>query len=161
MRNSRWRALIAAAVVTSPVVPLDPAAAQTGGACAKHRLCVWSERDFTGCFAEFDLGPAEPGVFREEPHYKQLRWANCPDRHLNDDVSSYRNHSESYVFFYTDARFRGLKWCTTPGSQEANLNERFPGPADDTFSSHREGPDDSGRRSDPGDDKYCNWADND
>jgi hypothetical protein len=151
----RRRAVISGAALALLVLPVRPAAAPPKWACEKGELCVWSERDFGGCFADFTVPP-------DERDYKRLRWDNCPARSLNDDVSSYRNQTDSYVFFFTGTNFDGNIWCAYPGASQGALNEHFgPGSADNLFSSHKEGPDESGNTSQPDGTAPagCGWRD--
>src|SRR5688572_2032711 len=103
MTAERRGFLILGAALALSLLPMRPAAAPPKWVCEPGELCLWSERDFNGCFADFPVPP-------DESDYKRLRWDSCPSRTINDDVSSYRNRTESYVFLFTETNFGGNIW---------------------------------------------------
>jgi peptidase inhibitor family I36 len=151
-------ALAAAAAVGPPAAPPATAAGSVGDAsCDAGELCLWGDHNYRGCFADFTY----PFVV---PDFRKTRWNTCPDRTLNDDVESYRNHTDSYIFLFTNPKYQGNTWCAYPGASENALNHN-PGfvSADNQFSSLKEGPDETGNTTEPegAGPHGCSWRDYD
>jgi peptidase inhibitor family I36 len=121
------------------VTPTAPAQGSTLGnmVCDDGEACVWSDRDFSGCFADLRMPSKDANYVDGNPS-----WSNCPGN-MNDKISSYRNRSQYWFFMYEHIKYEGNKFCGLPGGQSNNLSHLAGGSfgfsPEDRMSSHSYG----------------------
>lgn len=128
--------LLLAMGFTVAVWNTSASAAVGNGSCDSGELCAWIDAGYQGCFYDF-----HPQTLHG--NFSADRWNTCPDRSLNDTISSYKNLTGSYFGFYQHIDFKGFGFCIWPNATGGNLNEfRHPryGSPNDQFSSAQANP---------------------
>jgi hypothetical protein len=97
-----------------------PAEAEGQAAPCGDKACMWLDANYSGCVYAWDGTSTKP--------FKELRYQNCPDRSVNDSVSSVLNNSDSHLFLFEDDSQNGRHVCIAPGSRQnlpRELNDRL------------------------------------
>jgi hypothetical protein len=114
------------------------------GTCGVGEFCLWMDANQQGCFWH--------GAVTNED-FRKVRYTTCPDRSLNDSVSSYKNDrgSDWYVL-YDNPQYKGAAYCLGPKAS-GNVDPGFNDKASSSFIYPSEQMTPEARR------KGCRWVD--
>jgi Peptidase inhibitor family I36 len=116
-RNALVSLLLLLPVGLQMVVPFE-AQAGIDGTCGEGDLCLWMDANQQGCL--WDNGVHED--------YRKERYTTCPDRSMNDSVSSYRNdRGVDWLVMWENPNFKGAAYCVGPkasGNVQPGFNDK-------------------------------------